>query len=470
MSIHSKGTTNGRHDAVVHVGTPSPTDKKDWVRSNVHFHGFADMPEVRGKSVQSPNFFSLGYEWALRLYPRGEGDKESDDEGEEQVSVFLKLCSSTRVKVEFGFAIKDFTIETAGLVEKSGCVHTFECGKESWGYKDFMPRSKCLASLFRGALVIEVRMKPAVNPPLFIPDNPSTCNIIQDLFMDENYADVVFDVSGGVAKSSKSSPARVYEFYAHKLILRKAAPQLAELCMSDGSEMPLHIEIPNMSPDIFKDLLLYIYGRPIPDFGGKIPHTKEIIEAADKYGVTNLKLEAEAYYVALLTITAENVLEHLLFADSMNCALLKEAVMDFILVNSFELLTTKALKGAPSGLFNDVLAATARKGGAEKAGPMFISELRRKCYEEGLDFDGSREMLTSALAGEEEDDKHSKVNCIGARPMVVVIASLVVVVLLRSTSMSSFSPTAIITSCNRTPRNHTRGKCTFDRCPGDASK
>ncbi len=331
--------------------------------------------------------------------------------------LYLKHSSGTRVKVEFGFAIKDFTIKTAGLVEKSGIVNTFECG-EAWGYKDFMPRSKCLASLFRGALVVEVRMKPAVNPPPFIPDNPSMCNIIQDLFMDVDYADVVFEVGGrgcatNEAKRPKNSSTK---FYAHKLILRKAAPQLAELCISDESQSPLHIEIPNMSPDIFKDMLLYIYGRPIPGFGYHTPRTKEIIEAADKYGITNLKLEAEAYYVASLPITAENVLEHLLFADSMNCALLKEAVMDFILANSCELLTTKALKDVPSGLFNDSLAAMARKGGTEKAGPMFISELRRKCSEKGLDFDGSREMLTSALAdedGKNEDDEKEEADAEG---------------------------------------------------------
>jgi hypothetical protein len=45
MLIHSKGTTKGRHNAVVHVGTPS-----------LYFHGFADLPEARGKYVQSLDF------------------------------------------------------------------------------------------------------------------------------------------------------------------------------------------------------------------------------------------------------------------------------------------------------------------------------------------------------------------------------------------------------------------------------
>ena len=68
---------------------------------------------------------------------------------------------------------------------------------------------------------------------------------------------------------------------------------------------------------------MYMYGFDIPTFGANFSDAKELIEAADKYGVTNLKLEAEARYVDSLSITMENVMEHLAFADSKNCALLK---------------------------------------------------------------------------------------------------------------------------------------------------
>lgn len=416
MSIYrnSKGTTKGRHDAVVHCGTPSPAYKdNDWVRTNVYFHGFTDMPQVRSKYVRSPTFCCLGYEWSLRFYPRGDS---SSSISEEMLSVYLTLCSSSSIKVEFGFAINDFKAKTAGGAEAAQFCSTFHCGKaETWGHTNFTDRKKALASVFKGALVIEVRIKPATNPPHFIPDNPSTYSIIQDLFNDGHDADVVF-IFGGEdetkAEGSKNSPTK---FYAHKLILKKAAPQLAELCSSDGSPSPVHVEITSMAPNTFKDMLLYTYGLSIPDFGENPSRTKEIIKAADMYGMTNLKLEAEAYYVASLSITVENVLEHLLFADAMNCALLKEAVMDYVVTNSFELLSMKSLESAPSGLLNDALAAMARKGGIEEAGDMFISELRRKCFEEGLDYDGSREMLTAALAGDDgvddnEDDEEEEEN------------------------------------------------------------
>ena len=144
MLVHSKGTTNGGHDAEVHFGTPSPTFNKDWVRTNVYFHGFAEMSEARGKCVKSPDFFCLGYKWSLALYPRGDDDKESDYEGAEYVGVYLNFCSSSCVKVEYGFAIKDFTTKTAGM-SKSGGAETFKCADalyDSCGYSNFMSRNK----------------------------------------------------------------------------------------------------------------------------------------------------------------------------------------------------------------------------------------------------------------------------------------------------------------------------------------
>jgi hypothetical protein len=67
-------------------------------------------------------------------------------------------------------------------------------------------------------------------------------------------------------------------------------------------------------------------------------HSKDIINAANRYGVATLKLEAEACLVEGTTFTLENVMEHLRYADSMNCALLKEAAMDYILKNRAEVL------------------------------------------------------------------------------------------------------------------------------------
>ena len=111
-----------------------------------------------------------------------------------------------------------------------------------------------------------------------------------------------------------------------------------------------------------KPLLLYIYGHEIPKLGEDIELTKAIINAADKYGITNLKLEAETVYISSINITCNNTLDNLHYAHLKNCALLKEKVVDFIEENAAELLELGKLKDdAHEGIFYDILAVVAQK-------------------------------------------------------------------------------------------------------------
>jgi len=129
-------------------------------------------------------------------------------------------------------------------------------------------------------------------------------------------------------------------------------------------------------------------------------HSKQIIDAADKYGVVNLKLEAEASFVECATFTIENVMELLLYAESKNCALLKEVPME------------QSFANAPGALVIDVLAAVSRgernvdriDGDESQYHSLRISELRKRAYEKGLNVDGSREMLIAALEAVQELD------------------------------------------------------------------
>jgi hypothetical protein len=135
-------------------------------------------------------------------------------------------------------------------------------------------------------------------------------------------------------------------------------------------------------------------------------HARDIIDAADKYRVINLKLEAESSFVVGATFTIENVVELLLYADSKNLALLKEAAMDYMMENRDEVLEKLSFTDVPGTLMRDLLAATAR-GEVRNNGPnvhvdnhynaLRISELRKMAHEKGLNVDGSREMLIAAL-------------------------------------------------------------------------
>ena len=146
-------------------------------------------------------------------------------------------------------------------------------------------------------------------------------------------------------------------------------------------------------------------------YGGEVvdvmfhSHANELIDAADKYGVVNLKLEAEVRFVEATTFTMDNVMDNLLYAESKNCALLKESVMDFIAENKIEAMNTLSFTDVPGTLIRDLLAAVARgeqngntdRNGNNDPSMMRISELRQKAHLKRLNVDGSIETLIAAL-------------------------------------------------------------------------
>jgi hypothetical protein len=224
-----------------------------------------------------------------------------------------------------------------------------------------------MASLVDQGLDVEVHMKLAepgkALQPTFIPENP-LCGMIRGMFMDEESADVAFEVPGKVTGGGRYAEMRdddssTTTFHAHRFILRRCSTALGELCGSTGGGTTTPIRIAGVSPDIFRHLLYYMYGGKVAEDDMK-SNARDLIDAADRFGVTSLKLEAEACYVDSTAIATDNVMELLLHADSRNCALLKEAVMDFVLENAAEVLETVPLKDAPGGLIADVLAAVVR--------------------------------------------------------------------------------------------------------------
>lgn len=98
-----------------------------------------------------------------------------------------------------------------------------------------------------------------------------------------------------------------------------------------------------------------------------------------------------------------NVIEELLYADSMDCPLLREAAIDFIQKNSkavmksdsFEkVLTTKTITK------DIMLALAAAEDGNAPDGherPRSINDMRMELYNKGLSIGGSREVLASRL-------------------------------------------------------------------------
>ena len=354
---------------------------------SVTFDDFEDLPSEAGQAVKSSKFSCFGSQWQVSIY------------GGDMVEFYLNKRSVGRNLL----AIK----HVLSVCSKGG--HDVIFSRHS--VRRLEERNEFIRRYVEdGALVVRVGME-LDHEKNFVPKNPAL-SIMLKLFNDENSADVVFEICEQHVQAengrmrTKTSTTKLY--HAHRLILKHHSPELSALCAASDGMTPTIIS--DVKPEVFRHLLYYVYGGEITaeEYVG---NERDLINAADKYGVTNLKLEAEVWYVNNMAITIDNVIDNLLYAHAKNCALLKESVMDFIVENKETVLLQEqvSFQDVPGDVLKELLAAVSRRYGvdfpsrrseknAEKTYmKMRIQDLRQKLDSKGLDIDGSREALIARL-------------------------------------------------------------------------
>jgi len=377
------------------------TNLRGWTTTELSFHGFANLSTTRDIYVDSPEFSCFGHQWSIRLFP---GGRAESDEG--FVAVDLLNRSNTGIKIQYGYGVRH--PDGVEVVRCNKYTNDFAaCGSQcsAYYYANVAPRSYLMELLVDGSLLIEVRMKSiSIDKSIaqFIPTNPFNKNVSK-LFNEEETADVVFELGGEQATGTitrKKSKTITY-FHAHKLILKNNASALYEMCGVSNAEGITTLSITDVKPEIFEHMIYYTYGGKLSEEEMK-NNTKDIIDACDKYGVVHLKLEAEACYVKSNTITTENMMNNLLYADSKNLALLKETVMDYIVANKDDIIGKVSFDSIP-GFATDLLTAMSRGEQNENNinnknyNRMRVGTLRKMLDEKGLDVDGSRESMIALL-------------------------------------------------------------------------
>lgn len=359
-----------------------------------HFRGFKDLPAVPGYSVASSRFMFCGHEWYLRIHP---GGQDASPEG--KMCVYLVHCSEEPICIRFNVSIRNIFGQQIGLTQTT---KAFKKNDSCWGFNNWVPRSVAIGMIGGSCLDVFVGMKHVqIDDKTFIPPNPY-CKVLNK-FLEEKSADVMFEVGDEqLVRKTRKRAKTTTTFHAHHLILKECASILGDLCSPGGSDVTI-VPITDVKPEIFRHLLYYIYGGKVSEEDLK-ENAKDIIDAADRYGVVGLKLEAEASFVISTTITFDNAIEYLLYADSVNCALIKEAVMDFILKNHRKAQEKLSFENVPATAMKDLLAAVSRSRGKAKGitsivdfSSMRVSTMRKMLHEKGLDIDGSREMMIARL-------------------------------------------------------------------------
>ena len=361
---------------------------------------FKDLTTTRDHYIETPEFSCNGRRWYLVIYPGGRGGA---DEG--MVSIFLHHRSEGSITASFELMLIDkFGNKKNGIQT----TQTFHGMRRFWGWGNFMKRSAILDESKNildndGTLTVSVSIKEDPSD-VYVPKNP-LLNMMQGIFLDETTADVCFEVSSAEATGEQKKAKASVLFHAHSQILKACAPMLANLFDLDDSDGKLTTAtITDIKPDVFRHLLYYVYGGNVAKEDLKT-HAKDIIDAADKYSIVNMKLEAEAAFVKSIKITMDTAMDNLLYADAKNCALLKETVMDFLAENSTEAIEKISFKDVPGHVVKDLLVVISRNGkkeasdtaAADELTTLRVSDLRRKLAEKGLNVDGSREAMIESI-------------------------------------------------------------------------
>ena len=386
-----------------------PSSGESWESFKILFHGFADLPSSVGQFTRSPNFTCNGHKWCVRIYP---GGYEHGNFG--KLSVYLEHCSEGNATVSYEICLQakcrsgyDKCRDMRRKIDQKFI------GKDQWGWDDYCPRPSISNGLLddNGTLALVVSVKRDAASP-FVPSNPMS-GAITSMFLDEETADVCFEVSDMDATTGNSDDAApsFVSFYAHHLILKACAPMLASLFVPNDDTIET-VSITDVKPAIFRHMLHYVYGGSVPGRVMKI-HAEALISAANKYSIVNLKLEAEAAYVESTEITMDNAMYNALYADALNLALLKETVMDFVAEYHNEAIGSLSFVDVPyvpCQVVKDLVFAFSRKmkAGANASSDddlstMRVSELRWKLAELGLDVDGSRKAMIEALTANAQE-------------------------------------------------------------------
>lgn len=392
--------------AETHVGGAEQV-RSEWHTIRAVFHNFSELPSKRGEGVCSETMNCHGYGWKIRIHPGGKAFEGGDNEEEPpNLAVYLYLIDLPRdesgVKVLFNVRIPSNSI----IVRMPKFFHMSKRGVMAAGWKKIAKREHVLDAskryLVNGNLILEVDVQVLLDrPPTWTPTKTSSAVCSDMLKLLESTSrddyDVTFSVGGEQAE----------EIFAHRTILKARAPFLADV-VADNPDVNNPIPIDDVEPAIFRMLLRFIYGGELPSKFVLKEVSKSFIRAADKYGCSGLKLAAECA-MASSEINAKNAAELILFADAMNCAMLKEAAMDFFVENAQEVMASDGfaqVKESPAVMAElmELALGGSKKRPAESPDAkskdykrMRVATLRQKLDEKGLDVDGSKEAIISRL-------------------------------------------------------------------------
>eukprot|EP00956_Cyclotella_meneghiniana_P011027 scaffold15443_cov50-Cyclotella_meneghiniana.AAC.6 len=341
------------------------------------FDGFADLPTEVDREVESEVQTDCnGNKWYLMLYPGGQSD--SSEQGWISLYLYPKEIKEP-LDIAYSMAVKD----SKGNVVKNddGDCILQPVGDEdidNIGNRQFMKRAEILDSsnntLRDGALSIEVtiQVKPSLQDDLYECEH-SLFSKMEHLLESGERSDATFKVGGEI-------------FNVHSLIVHSNAPSILA--------NQLNQNIQGILPEVFRHILRFVYTEFCPCTSEVLKYGKELIDAANRYELVELKVDVENVLLSERIMKRENVSDWILFADAQCCPLLKEYAISYFLLDPKRILKSEHSKRLrESGeVLSEIMMLM-----ADEEGGMTVTELRKELGKRDLDVDGSKETLAARL-------------------------------------------------------------------------
>ncbi|CAM0902624.1 unnamed protein product [Alopecurus aequalis] len=236
-----------------------------------------------GKCVTSSTFSVAGYDWIIRFFPDGSNSIQNSDSN---ASAFLTYLSPE---------------EDKSKLKSSPSINN--------GY-----------FTIRCVLTIIQEPRTEVKRTLVEDPGPNLQEHLVQMLKDGIGADVTFNVCGQL-------------FDAHRCLLAARSPVFkAELFGPTKEKTTQHIQIDDIEPPIFKELLHFVYTDSMLDDEhckeGRTAKLQHLLVAADRYGLDKLRVLCERKLSESMDV--ETAATTLVLAEQHHCKDLKEACVEFM--------------------------------------------------------------------------------------------------------------------------------------------
>ncbi|XP_052569409.1 speckle-type POZ protein-like [Peromyscus californicus insignis] len=291
-----------------------------------------EKPEI----IRSPTFSTEANDkWCLTVYPNGFDEVSADYLS---VNLVLLSCLKGHVWAKFQFWIITAEGEKTQTMRSPKAIRFVPgrgCGFKKYILRDFLfsnaprllPDDKlhllCSVRVVQDSFRISHQnRKPGIQVP-----RCTLADELGELWEKSQFTDCCLVVAG-------------QEFRAHKAILAARSPVFRAMFQHDMEESRKNrVEIPDLEPQVFKEMMGFIYTGKAPDLDSM---ADTLLAAADKYGLECLKVMCEDALCRDLSV--ENAAHTLFLADLHSSGQLKTQALDFITAHASEVSETSGWK------------------------------------------------------------------------------------------------------------------------------